>query len=312
MNTMIRLKITDVKDMDARRNAMRPLIIREFEKLGALPITGSILELGAGDGAFNRCIVPLKSVQFDNDGEALGKNSAPSEKKVNGDATELGKHFKPKSFDWVIGHAFFYFFAGEALDRMLRDISSLLRPGGRILVLNDHAPPYGPLISEAIASGTYLIPSLVEEPSRYEDGTKKVYTKFRFSLLEESDRERISSRTFMQLRMLRKFISLHAEERHDPDFAHFLKSVARNPFKGESMRMVTVLTEELAQYRFLTGKELNFPSHSAYFMNSFSDAADSARLGISGSSFFEIEFAHGRRYSESSSVDVYVALAAKS
>jgi ubiquinone/menaquinone biosynthesis C-methylase UbiE len=110
------------------------------------------LDLGCGDGRTTGYIADCTGAQMtglDFSAEAIANARARTEKRadrlqfVTGDMACLASLFPPRSFDAVISIDTLYF---TPLDDTLRQIASLLRPGGRIVILYSHgADPSCPI-----------------------------------------------------------------------------------------------------------------------------------------------------------------------
>ncbi|VVB98124.1 Uncharacterised protein [uncultured archaeon] len=142
-------------DLEGRRAQTRGMMRNALDELGVLPLTGKILEVGAGNGEFNR-IIGLDSVQFDSDKRALKAN--PAKNKVRGDIFSLSRHFREAEFDWAISYCFLYQFTGPELENILGQISKVLGKEGRLLIASDHHPALRPYVRELVDAGFFPLP----------------------------------------------------------------------------------------------------------------------------------------------------------
>jgi ubiquinone/menaquinone biosynthesis C-methylase UbiE len=125
----------------ARLARTRDMVRQRRVLIGALSPKRSeaILELGAGNGALARDLVPLvgaggRIVGIDTSDAivALARDLCPDAAFLLGDARHLS--FQAGSFDAVVAAQLFCFL--DDADGALRDVHRVLKPGGRVVVLD--------------------------------------------------------------------------------------------------------------------------------------------------------------------------------
>jgi ubiquinone/menaquinone biosynthesis C-methylase UbiE len=109
-----------------------------------------VLEIGCGTGSLAIMMAKGGAIVTAIDISPLMLNEAEWKAKEQGfegsiefhqmDATVLGEHFEPGSFDFVVSTLAFSEFPPEVQRYSLREISELLKPGGRFLIADDMLP----------------------------------------------------------------------------------------------------------------------------------------------------------------------------
>jgi len=98
-----------------------------------IPADAAVLDLAAGYADFSANVHARRRVALDMNPE-LPSLVAPGIEAVVGDATDLGR-FADGEFDAVFASNFLEHLEREAIDRCLAEIRRVLRPGGRLLLV---------------------------------------------------------------------------------------------------------------------------------------------------------------------------------
>ena len=113
----------------------RPIIWREIVNFLSkfIPRDATVVDLGAGYCDFINNIEASTKYAVDISPE-LQDFAAPDVKKINSEAWDLGQ-IKDGSIDVVHASNLFEHFTDEELDRVMREVKRVLKPGGRLILM---------------------------------------------------------------------------------------------------------------------------------------------------------------------------------
>ncbi|VVB98127.1 Methyltransferase domain protein [uncultured archaeon] len=255
--------------MKERRRIRGPMIKKMLLDWKVLPLTGRLLEVGAGYGAFNT-IVKTSATQFDIDEEALRVNPAPD--KVCGDIMHLDAYFRKEAFDAAIAYSCLYDFNKPDLEKALRKISDVLMLGGRLIVVNDHLPDLEPFVWDLAQEGLYALP--VFDPGRLGSVSESVK---RYFCIEYPELERaMINLNIDPTGVLRKLVN-HCGDRPLSEEMHFEHARLIYDLTGMPEALITLFAVKTA-YEMHAGRELQFVDPYAFFSERLKTCCEAAGL----------------------------------
>lgn len=117
---------------DLRREKLWQHLARYL--LQFIPASASILDLGAGYCYFINSVAGSRRVAVDLS-DTLHERTAPGVEAVSADALEYLRAAAGDQFDFILASNFFEHFDWPVLNEMIEHIARVLRPGGRLAVI---------------------------------------------------------------------------------------------------------------------------------------------------------------------------------
>jgi SAM-dependent methyltransferase len=117
---------------DSRRGEVWKHLTRYLASF--VPERASVLELGAGYCYFINAVAAERRVAVDLSPEMQSWKD-PAVEGFTGDAIEFLRSAEPHQFDFILASNFFEHFTWPQLDAMIEQIKRVLRPGGRLAII---------------------------------------------------------------------------------------------------------------------------------------------------------------------------------